>query len=112
MKLVGISQRKKTKTCAMLSMQEKLTIAHQVIVDGAVVKDVAQEHRVKINSIKHILRQARKNPKVLHEKAKEYHDGKAVDAELEEHIVAKVDSGTIIDNAAQIQKEFETLTGK
>ena len=80
--------------------------------DGAAVKDVASEHRVKINSINHILRQARRKPKVLEEKAIKYYDGKADDAKLEEHIVANIDSGITINNAAQIQKEFETMTGR
>ena len=80
--------------------------------DGAAVKDVASEHRVKIISITRILRQARKKPEVIEEKAIKYHDEKADDAKLEEHIVANIDSGITINNAAQIQKEFETITGR
>ena len=102
MSLIATSSRKKTKTCAQLSMQEKLNIAHQVIVSGATVKDVASEHRVKINSVNYILRLARRKPKALMDKVTRFHDARASDVELEEHIVAKVDAGVTIDNAAQI----------
>ena len=60
---------------------------------------MAQEHRLKVASVRYILKKARKKPEALLEMVSKHHDEKAAEADLQEHLTAKIDACANIDNA-------------
>ena len=60
-------KRKKKAKRGSLSVEDKVNIVHQVLVQNEMYADVAKEHRVSQQVIRRIIKQARDNKKFLAE---------------------------------------------
>ena len=64
---VAIGLRRRRRTSKRFSLKEKLEVAHLVIVDGEIQKEVAKKYRVSAKVVSALINKIRRKPELLRE---------------------------------------------
>ena len=62
---VAIGLRRRRRTSKRFSLEEKLEVAHEVIVEGEIQKEVAKKYRVSVKVVSALINKIRRKPELL-----------------------------------------------
>ena len=102
--------RRRRRRQQRLTLDEKIAIAHRVIVSCESQMDLAQEFRVSGAVVSALITKLRRRPELLADAISEAHEKQHLDLRLAEFIEAQLRQGVQIRTVKQVRDDYEAAT--